>query len=187
MKLVQLVAKRLRSLPPLQQMKTFFFFLFLACNVEFFARRFGAEAGSNQTSYESLLSGGSGAKSQFYIYEWPSYIDDVWPPPQSPLHAKSGYDHGFYANRGAGDAISPDVGLFQTWQFSLYKNLMARLRTSEFRTRDPAKAVAFIVPFDLGDLHHYWRQTSHWKPNLLMSSSHCCWWCPVLTKMFSYC
>ena len=163
MKLVQLVAKRLRSLPPLQQMKTFFFFLFLACNVEFFARRFGAEAGSNQTSYESLLSGGSGAKSQFYIYEWPSYIDDVWPPPQSPLHAKSGYDHGFYANRGAGVAIFPDVGLFQTWQFSLYKNLMARLRTSEFRTRDPAKAVAFIVPFDLGDLHHYWRQTSHWK------------------------
>jgi xyloglucan galactosyltransferase MUR3 len=90
----------------------------------------------------------------FYIYEWPSYLDDVWPPPNATLHVKSGYDHGFYANRGAGQAIKPELGLFQTWQFSLYKNLMARLRTSDRRTRDPSKASAFIVPFDLG-VHSY--------------------------------
>ena len=137
-------------------MKTLFFFfvfLFQVCSVELFTGELGAKADINQTSYERLLGGGSSAKSLFYIYEWPAYIDDVWPPPKSPLHAKSGYDHGFYSNRGAGDAVSPDVGLFQTWQFSLYKNLMARLRTSKFRTKDPTKAVAFIIPFDLGDLH----------------------------------
>ena len=90
----------------------------------------------------------------FYIYEWPSYLDDVWPPENATLHKKSGYDHGFRPNRGAGRAIAPDLGLFQTWQFSLYKNLIARLRTSNRRTRDPSKAVAFIIPFDAG-VHSY--------------------------------
>ena len=90
----------------------------------------------------------------FYIYEWPSYLDDVWPPENATLHVKSGYDHGFRPNRGAGRAIAPEWGLFQTWQFSLYRNLMARLRTSTRRTRDPSKAVAFIIPFDAG-VHSY--------------------------------
>jgi hypothetical protein len=75
---------------------------------------------------ENFATGGTDKKSLFYIYDWPPFLDDVWPPQNSTLHVKSGYDHGFYANRGAGKAISPDVGLFQTWQFSLYKNLMAR-------------------------------------------------------------
>ena len=139
-------------------MKTFCFFLYIAINTEYCIRRFGAVASVNQSTYESILSGGSSTKSRYYIYEWPSYIDDVWPAPESSLHAKSGYDHGFYANRGAGDAMFPEVGLFQTWQFSLYKNLMARLRTSEFRTKDPTKAVAFIIPFDLGNLHEFTMQ-----------------------------
>jgi hypothetical protein len=55
-----------------------------------------------------------------------------------------------HINTYTGNAISPEVGLFQTWQFSLYKNLVARLKTSEYRTKDPNKASAFIVPFDLG-------------------------------------
>ena len=103
------------------------------------------------TATKSFRPGGPDGRSLFYIYEWPPYLDDLWPPPNATLHAKSGYDHGFYDNRGAGKGIEPDVGLFQTWQFSLYKNLMARLRTSEFRTRDPSKATAFIIPFDLGE------------------------------------
>ena len=90
----------------------------------------------------------------FYIYEWPSFLDDVWPPENATLNKKSGYDHGFRPNRGAGRAIAPDLGLFQTWQFSLYKNLIARLRASNRRTRDPSKAVAFIIPFDAG-VHSY--------------------------------
>ena len=78
----------------------------------------------------------------------------MWPPVNASLSVKSGYDHGFRPNRGAGRAIAPDLGLFQTWQFSLYKNLMARLRTSARRTRDPSKASAFVLPFDAG-VHSY--------------------------------
>jgi hypothetical protein len=98
-------------------------------------------------------------RPMFYIYEWPSYLDDVWPSPNNTLHEKSGYHHGFRAYRGAGRAMEPDVGLFQTWQFSLYRNLMARLRFSEHRTRDPSKATAFIIPFDLG-VHSYINETN---------------------------
>eukprot|EP01041_Mallomonas_annulata_P004876 gene4876-9723_t len=90
------------------------------------------------------------SESLFYIYDWPNELDDVWPPPNSTLHPKSGYDHGFYANNGAGELLESDIGLFQTWQFGLYKNVMARLRVSKYRTRDPTKAVSFIIPFDLG-------------------------------------
>ena len=50
----------------------------------------------------------------------------------SPL---SGYSHEFRANNGAGSLLDADVGLFNTWQFSLYKNVMSRLRVSEYRTR----------------------------------------------------
>jgi hypothetical protein len=54
---------------------------------------------------QDFLNGGTDKKSYFYIYDWPSYLDDVWPPPNATLHAKSGYDHGFYNNRGAGDGM----------------------------------------------------------------------------------
>jgi len=50
---------------------------------------------------------------------------------------------GFRENFGAGKVLDSDLGLFQTWQFSLYKNVMARLRVSEHRTRDPTEATAF--------------------------------------------
>ena len=89
-------------------------------------------------------------KSYFYIYEWPSDLDIVWPPPGAKLHSKSGYDHGFYGNNGAGDVLISEIGLFQTWQFSLYRNLISRLRVSKYRTKNPSNATAFIIPFDLG-------------------------------------
>ena len=90
----------------------------------------------------------------FYIYEWPQYIDDVWPPQGATLHNKSAYSPDFRAFNGAGVLLDEKVGLFQTWQFSLYKNIISRMRTSRYRTRDPAKASAFIIPFDLG-VHSY--------------------------------
>lgn len=71
----------------------------------------------------------------FYIYEWPSALGDVYPPPNTVLHKSSSYDHAFYENRGIGRMLDPDCGLFQTWQFSLYKNAMQRLSTSRYRTR----------------------------------------------------
>jgi hypothetical protein len=73
--------------------------------------------------------------AKFYIYEWPSEFDDVWPPENSILSNKSGYHHEFYPNSGAGKLIDSDSGLFQTWQFGLYKNTMTRLRLSSLRTR----------------------------------------------------
>ena len=71
----------------------------------------------------------------FYIYEWPTDLGDVYPPPGAKLDKESKYDHTFYENRGAGQMLVPDVGLFQTWQFSLYKNAMSRLAVSKYRTR----------------------------------------------------
>lgn len=71
----------------------------------------------------------------FYIYEWHKDLDDVWPPAEAKLHPKSGYHHDFRDNYGSGKLLNDDVGLFQTWQFSLYKVVMSRLRVSQYRTR----------------------------------------------------
>lgn len=75
------------------------------------------------------------SQSLFYIYDWAKDFNDVWPPEGAVLHNRSGYNHQFRENNGAGRLLDPAVGLFQTWQFSLYKNVMSRLRVSEFRTR----------------------------------------------------
>ena len=46
----------------------------------------------------------------FYIYDWPEYMSDVWPPENSPLHSESPYEHAFRSNDGAGKCILPDIG-----------------------------------------------------------------------------
>ena len=71
----------------------------------------------------------------FYIYEWPKELGDVYPPLGTKLDKDSRYDHSFNHNGGAGQVLEPDVGLFQTWQFSLYKNALSRLAVSKYRTR----------------------------------------------------
>lgn len=86
----------------------------------------------------------------FYIYDWPKALRDVYPPPGAVLHPKASYDHEFYENDGFGKTLDRKQGLFATWQFSLFKNLMARLRVSEFRTLDSTKASTFIIPYDMG-------------------------------------
>lgn len=95
-----------------------------------------------------------GRPPKFYIYDWPAYIDDVWPPAGAALHNKSAYNHIFRPNNGAGQLLRADVGLFQTWQFSLYKNIIARMKVSRHRTLKPEEATQFIIPFDLG-VHSY--------------------------------
>ena len=91
---------------------------------------------------------------KFYIYDWPSHLDDCYPPPGSPLDTTTSYSHDFYENEGAGKLLDSKNSYFATWQFSLYKNLMARLRVSKYRTLDPNEAIAFIVPYDPG-VHSY--------------------------------
>jgi len=60
-------------------------------------------------------------KGKFYIYDWPTYLSDVYPPLNAVLDPDTSYDHTFNYNDGAGRMLMPDIGLFQTWQFSLYK------------------------------------------------------------------
>lgn len=83
--------------------------------------------------------------SYFYIYEWPSYMSDVYPPVNSTLEKGSSYSNEFNMNKGAGAMLYPDVGLFQTWQFSLYKNLMQRLLVSKYRTRCTCAFVLYTM------------------------------------------
>ena len=49
----------------------------------------------------------------FYIYEWPQYIDDVWPPQGATLHNKSAYSPDFRAFNGAGVLLDEKVGLYR--------------------------------------------------------------------------
>ncbi len=91
------------------------------------------------------------AQNKFYIYEWPDYFSDVWPPLNAPLVNDTPYSHNFRSNySGVGEILDPDLGYFSTWQFALYKLTLARLRVSEHRTMDPSKATSFLIPFDMG-------------------------------------
>lgn len=86
----------------------------------------------------------------FYIYDWPKKLRDVYPPAGALLHNTSSYHHDFGENGGFGKTINKAQGVFATWQFSLFKNIMARLRVSEYRTLDSKEASAFIIPYDMG-------------------------------------
>jgi len=87
----------------------------------------------------------------FYIYDWSKEFGDVYPTPGSRLDPDTSYDDSFGLNDGIGAYTNGStVGLFSTWQFSLYRNIMARLLVSKYRTFDASKASAFIIPFDAG-------------------------------------
>lgn len=101
-----------------------------------------------------VLGVGMEPGASFYIYDWPDYIYDVWPPMNASLNENSTYSHKFRGNNGAGVAVDPDLGYFSTWQFSMFQLTMARLRASPLRTLNPAEAMSFIVPFDIG-VHSY--------------------------------
>ena len=53
----------------------------------------------------------------FYIYDWPEYMSDVWPPDKAPLHDESPYKHDFRPNNGAGKCILPDIGTCLTLSY----------------------------------------------------------------------
>ena len=61
------------------------------------------------------------SKSLFYIHEWPPEFADVYPPIYAKLDNETSYEHSFNHNNGAGKMLLGEVGLFQTWQFSLFK------------------------------------------------------------------
>jgi hypothetical protein len=117
-----------------------------------------------------LLAAHGAAQEQkyFYIYEWDDELADVYPPPGSKLDPKASYAHEFYANGGYGELVDGSSGMFATWQFSLFKNLMARLRVSDRRTMDPSKASAFIIPYD-GGTHSF---IDHKTGKIRLASPH---------------
>eukprot|EP01041_Mallomonas_annulata_P008043 gene8043-16489_t len=96
---------------------------------------------------------------RFYIYEWPQNITDVYPNSSVPLvrgpKGRGGlvtiYKHHRYRkNAFFGDLVLPEIGLYETFAWALYKLIEARLARHPLRTYNRNEADAFFVPFDVG-------------------------------------
>jgi hypothetical protein len=83
------------------------------------------------TQYPALVCGIQG---KFYVYQWPDKLSNVFPDPSKVLHKWTSYDHDFYPNGGAGKLVHEDLGIYRTWQFSLFRVLYNRLLQSKHRT-----------------------------------------------------
>jgi hypothetical protein len=71
---------------------------------------------------------------KFYMYNWGRRYSDVFPAPGAPLHPNADYNHQFGPNAGIGEAVDEGIGLYQTWQYALFKNMFNRLVVSPHRT-----------------------------------------------------
>ena len=71
----------------------------------------------------------------FYIYEWPNVPISAYPDKSALLHPNASYSHAFSGNNGLGDLFDSEIGLFQTWQFGLFRPIFNRLLTHPKRTR----------------------------------------------------
>ena len=71
----------------------------------------------------------------FFIYEWPTVPVNIYPPSNATIPHGSSYSHDFNNNNGLGTTIDETIGLYQTWQFSLFRNVFNRLRLHPLRTR----------------------------------------------------
>ena len=65
---------------------------------------------SNNTSSISNRDRKTVLTKYFYIYDWPEYMSDVWPPENTTLHAETPYRHEFRPSDGAGKCIAPEIG-----------------------------------------------------------------------------
>jgi hypothetical protein len=98
------------------------------------------------------ITDGPKGKGKFFIYDWPDELADVYPPPGAALDTVSSYHHDFYPNGGAGKTIDGSIGYFQTWQFSLFKNVMSRLRGDV--TNDNSSPTPHHIPPHHTPPHH---------------------------------
>jgi len=95
---------------------------------------------------------------RFYIYEWPERFYDAYPNESVPLvNGPKGHGvvnmyrkHEYRENNGFGKSILPEVGLYETFQFSLFKVIFTRLLRHPQRTLNRSEADAFFVPYDVG-------------------------------------
>lgn len=84
----------------------------------------------------------------FYIYEWPEDVVLRWPDDYS--HPKRlSFGERYRTHHGLGEVVSSRNDLYHTHQYSLFLTFMKHLRQSPYRTRDPAKASLFFIPYDL--------------------------------------
>jgi len=93
----------------------------------------------------------------FYIYEWPDNITDVYPDENITLsngprgHGfNSIYKHNFKWNHGFGELFSSEIGIFNSFQFALFKQIYYILQKHPQRTFNKEEASAFFVPYDVG-------------------------------------
>lgn len=88
----------------------------------------------------------------FYIYDdIAENLKDTWPPMNMPKTVNQSIFHQtFHENQGCGSLINASSGLFNTWQFSVFKLIYRRLQHSPLRTMDPNKASLFFLPYDGG-------------------------------------
>ena len=93
-----------------------------------------------------------------YIYDWPDHISDVYPKPNVPLvsgprgrgRVSIYKKHSYRENLFFGEAIIPEIGLFDTFTFALYKLILARLQQHPSRTYNRSEADLFFIPYDIG-------------------------------------
>jgi len=55
-----------------------------------------------------------------------------------------------FANREGFGWYNESTSVFETWQYSLFRNVYSRLLRSPLRTRDPKEATLFFLPYDSG-------------------------------------
>ena len=88
----------------------------------------------------------------FYIYEWPAPVVDSWPT-DFTFTKRLSFESHFEANHAVGRPVNDgkqSKGFYHTHQYSLFRTFLGRLRESALRTRDPAQASLFFVPYDVG-------------------------------------
>lgn len=90
---------------------------------------------------------------KFYIYDWGQRFWWRWPEINEDAIAyckKNVYVELNQSKLSAtGEPLDLDIGLFNTWHFSLFNALYNRLRRSSRRTLNPDEASIFIVPYDI--------------------------------------
>lgn len=94
---------------------------------------------------------------KFFIYNWPDKVTNTYPSRSIPLTSIRGKGntylyrtHNYANNKGFGDMIIPEDGVFNTFAIALYKVIIARLYHHPYRTYNQSEADLFFIPFDIG-------------------------------------
>lgn len=102
-----------------------------------------------------------GERKLFYIYDFPTVPLDMYPNRSIKLGERtvkergklvsvpSVWKHDFNENEGFGKVHNGTM-LLETWQYSSFRLVLARLMRSKYRTRNISEAEMFFIPWDSG-------------------------------------